>query len=258
MKLSGFFQSFLVHLDELRQRLIKVLLGFIAATLLCYNFVGQVLPWLIKPACPAGRPACHLIYTSPTEAFGAYMTLAAVMGFLVSLPLTLYHVWGFMAGALRPTEKRFIAVFGPLSFLFFLLGVTFSYFVAIPLTYRFLMGFSSEYMQPMITVSSYMGFLANMLIAFGVTFELPLILAFLAKIGIATPEFLRQKRRHAIMIILIVAAIVTPPDVVSQMLLAVPLVVLYEVGIIFVKLVTPRGARGDARVIEKGIKHKTL
>ena len=229
MNSFGRFKSFLTHLDELRRRLIKVLLGFVVATLVCYNFVGQILPWLIKPAG-------HLIFTSPTEAFGAYMTLAAVMGFLISLPWTLYQVWGFVASALRPGEKKFIAIFGPLSFLFFILGVLFSYFIAIPLTYRFLMSFSSDSMQPMITVSHYMGFLANMLIAFGVTFELPLILAFLAKIGVATPEFLRQKRRHAIMIILIVAAIVTPPDVISQILLALPLMALYEVGIILVKM----------------------
>lgn len=229
MNLPASFQSFLTHLDELRRRLIKILLGFIIATLICYNFVGKVLPWLIKPAG-------HLIYTSPTEAFGATMTLAAVMGFLISLPWTLYQVWAFVGVALRPHEKKFVAIFAPLSLLFFLCGVAFSYFVGIPLTYRFLMSFSSAYMQPMITVSHYLGFLANMLIAFGITFELPLILAFLAKIGIATPEFLRQKRRHAVMIILIVAAIVTPPDVVSQILLAVPLIVLYEVGIIFVRI----------------------
>ncbi len=236
MKFPASFQSFLIHVDELRQRLIKILLGFIIATLACYNFVGRILPWIIKPAG-------HLIYTAPTEAFGAYMTLAAVMGFLISFPWTLYQVWVFVGVALRPHEKKFVALFGPLSLLFFLLGVAFSYFVGIPLTYRFLMSFSSPSMQPMITVSHYMGFLANMLIAFGVTFELPLILAFLAKIGIATPEFLRQKRRHAIMIILIVAAIVTPPDVVSQVLLAVPLIILYEVGIIFVRITS---------------KHKTL
>lgn len=228
MNFSGQFQSFLVHLDELRRRLIKILVVFIVATLVCYNFVGQVLPWLIAPAG-------HLIYTSPTEAFSAYMTLAAVMGFLVSLPWTLFQLWAFVGVALRPHEKKFITFFAPLSLVFFLLGVIFSFYVAIPLTYRFLMSFSSSYMQPMITVSSYMGFLSNMLIAFGVTFELPLILAFLAKIGIATPEFLRQKRRHAIMIILIVATIITPPDVVSQVLLAIPLIVLYEVGIIFVR-----------------------
>lgn len=236
MKLPASFQSFLIHVDELRQRLIKILIGFIVATLACYNFVGKILPWIIKPACPAGPPAGHLIYTAPTEAFGAYMTLAAVMGFLISLPWTLYQVWAFVGVALRPHEKKFVIIFGPLSLLFFLLGVAFAYFVGVPLTYRFLMSFSSESMQPMITVSHYLGFLANMLIAFGVTFELPLILAFLAKIGIATPEFLRQKRRHAIMIIVIVAAIVTPPDVVSQVLLAVPLIILYEVGIIFVRI----------------------
>lgn len=229
MNFTGHFQKFLVHLDELRSRLIKIILVFAAATLVCYNFVGQILPWVIKPAG-------HLIYTSPTEAFSAYMTLATLMGFIVTLPWTLYQVWGFIGGALRPQEKQFIAIFGPLSLIFFLAGVAFSFYVAIPLTYKFLMGFSSEYMQPMITVSSYLGFVGNMLIAFGVTFELPLIMAFLAKIGVATPEFLRQKRRHAIMIILIIAAIITPPDVVSQVSLAIPLVVLYEIGIIFVKL----------------------
>lgn len=229
MSISGYFQSFLPHLDDLRRRLIKIVIVFIVATLACYNFVGLILPVLIKPAG-------HLIYTSPTEGFSAYMTLAAVMGFLVSLPWTLYQIWKFIGGALRPHERQFIFIFGPLSFLFFCSGVAFSFFIAIPLTYRFLMSFSSDYVQPMITVSNYMGFLANMLIAFGVTFELPLVLAFLAMIGIATPEFLRQKRRHAIMIILIVAAIITPPDVISQISLAIPLIVLYEVGIILTKM----------------------
>ena len=229
MNISGYFQSFLPHLDDLRRRLIKIVIVFIVATLACYNFVGLILPVLIKPAG-------HLIYTSPTEGFSVYMTLATVMGFLVSLPWTLYQIWGFIGAALRPHEKQFVFIFGPLSFLFFIFGVAFSFFIAIPLTYRFLMSFSSDYMQPMITVSNYMGFLANMLIAFGVTFELPLILAFLAMIGIATPEFLRQKRRHAIMIILIVAAIITPPDVISQISLAIPLIVLYEVGIILTKM----------------------
>ncbi len=214
------------HLDELRRRLIIVGLGFIVATLICYSFVGKILPWLIAPAG-------HLVYTSPLDGFNAYMTIASVLGFIVSLPLTLYHIWAFVGKALRPQEKQAIILVAPLSFIFFLCGVSFAFYVAVPLTYRFLMSFSSEYMEPMITVSSYMGFLANMLIVFGVTFELPLVLAFLAKIGIATPEFLRQKRRHAIMIIFILATIITPPDVVSQVLLAIPLIVLYELGIIF-------------------------
>ena len=223
-------EPFLIHLDELRARLIKIILGFIIATLICYNFVPKIFPFLVKPAG-------QLVFTSPLDGFSAYMTIAAVMGFILSLPVTLFQVWAFVGGALRPDEKKAIYFFGPLSLLFFLLGVIFSYFVAIPLTYRFLMSFSSQYMQPMITVSNYMGFLANMIIAFGVTFELPLVLAFLAKIGIASPEFLRQKRRHAIMIIFLIATIITPPDVVSQVLLAIPLIILYEVGIFFVRYV---------------------
>ncbi len=230
MSLINKIQSFLPHLDEFRRRLIVVLLGFIVATLICYNFAGQILPILIQPAT-------HLVFTSPLDGFSAYMTIAAVMGFILSLPLTLHQVWSFIGSALRPQEKQFILLFAPLSFLFFLFGVAFAFFVAIPLTYKFLMSFSSDYMQPMITVSSYMGFLANMLIAFGVTFELPLILAFLAKIGIASPEYLRQKRRHAIMIIFIIATIITPPDIISQVLLALPLILLYELGIVLVGFV---------------------
>lgn len=187
-----------------------------------------MLPILIKPAG-------HLVYTTPTEAFSAYMTLSMVLGFLVTLPWTVYQLWAFIASALRERERRFIKIFAPLSLVFFVAGVAFAFFVAIPLTYRFLMSFSSAYMQPMITVNSYLGFMAHMLLAFGVAFELPLILAFLAMIGVATPEFLRQKRRHAIMIILILSMLITPPDVISMLVLAVPLVFLYELGIVMVR-----------------------
>lgn len=228
MSFSSQFQSFLVHLDELRRRLIKIVILFIAASCVCYNAVGSLLPILIKPAG-------HLVYTTPTEAFSAYMTLSMVLGFLVTLPWTVYQLWAFIASALRERERRFIKIFAPLSLVFFVAGVAFAFFVAIPLTYRFLMSFSSAYMQPMITVNSYLGFMAHMLLAFGVAFELPLILAFLAMIGVATPEFLRQKRRHAIMIILILSMLITPPDVISMLVLAVPLVFLYELGIVMVR-----------------------
>ena len=199
---------------------------FIVAVFACFNDADQLLALVIKPAG-------HLVFTSPGGAFSAVMAMTMVMAFIVTAPFLFYQVWAFTAGALKPQERHFVYVFGPLSFFFFLLGVAFAFFVAIPMAYHFLMGFSSESLVPMITVDNYLGFAGNMVVAFGVTFELPLVLAFLAKIGIATPEFLRQKRRHAIMIILIVAAIATPPDVVSQLLLGIPLIVLYEVGIIF-------------------------
>jgi sec-independent protein translocase protein TatC len=121
-----------------------------------------------------------------------------------------------------------------MSLLFFLFGAAFAYFLAVPRAYHFLMSFSSEYLVPMVTVKNYLGFLGHMVVAFGAAFELPLVLAFLAKIGIASPEYLRQKRRHAIIIILLGAVVLAPPDVISMLVLAIPLIILYELGIVFV------------------------
>lgn len=226
---------FFAHLDELRRRILTSLAVFFLVVLVCFNFTSRLLSWLI-------RPAGQLVFTSPGEAFGAHITVAVTAGFVLSFPFILYQLWMFAAAALKPDERRFIVFFGPLSLLFFLSGVAFAFFVAVPMAYRFLMGFASSELVPMVSVGNYMGFLGNMVVAFGVAFELPLVMAFLAKIGIATPEFLRQKRRHAVIIILIVAAVLTPPDVVSQVLLAAPMLALYELGIIFTRI---------------GYKHKT-
>jgi sec-independent protein translocase protein TatC len=224
--LNSFFQSFFKHIEELRSRLIKSAGAFVLAFCLCYNFIGKLIPVIIAPAG-------HLIFTSPAEAFSAYMMVGTVMALIVASPVIVYQIWAFVGGALKPSEKKFVLIFAPLSLVFFLSGGAFAYFLAVPRAYKFLMSFSSEYLIPMVTVKNYLGFLVHMIVAFGAAFELPLILAFLAKIGIASPEYLRQMRRHAIIIILIAAALLAPPDVVSMLVLAVPLMVLYEVGIIF-------------------------
>jgi sec-independent protein translocase protein TatC len=226
--LTSFFQSFFKHIEELRSRLIKSAGAFVLAFCLCYNFIGKLIPKLIAPAG-------HLIFTSPAEAFSAYMMVGTVMALIVASPVIVYQIWAFVGGALKPSEKKFVLIFAPLSLLFFLSGGAFAYFLAVPRAYKFLMSFSSEYLIPMVTVKNYLGFLGHMIVAFGVAFELPLILAFLAKIGIASPEYLRQMRRHAIIIILIAAALLAPPDVISMLILAVPLMVLYEVGIVFMR-----------------------
>ncbi len=228
MSLNSFFQSFFKHIEELRSRLIKSVGAFVLAFFLCYGFIGKLIPKIIAPAG-------HLIFTAPAEAFSTYMTVGALVALIVASPYIVYQIWAFVGSALKPSEKKFVFIFAPLSLLFFLSGAAFAYFVAVPMAYRFLMSFSSEYLIPMISVKNYLGFLGHMIMAFGVAFELPLVLGFLAKIGIASPEYLRQKRRHAVVIILIVAALVAPPDVASMLVLAVPLMILYEVGIIFVK-----------------------
>ncbi len=221
----------------MRSRLIKSAGAFVISFCLSYPFIGKLIPKIIAPAG-------HLIFTSPGEAFSAYMILGSVLGLIIASPYIFYQIWAFVAGALKPSEKKFVLIFAPLSLLFFLAGAAFAYFLAVPRAYKFLMSFSSEYLVAMVTVKNYFGFLGHMILAFGVAFELPLILAFLAKIGIASPEYLRQMRRHAIIIILIVAALLAPPDVVSMLLLALPLVLLYEVGIVFVKFFyDPKGPR---------------
>ena len=228
MILNSFLQSFFKHIEELRSRIIKSAGAFVLAFFLCYNFIGKLIPKIIAPAG-------HLIFTAPAEAFSAYMMVGALMALIVASPYICYQVWAFIGGALKPSEKKFVYIFAPLSLFFFLSGAAFAYFITVPMAYRFLMSFSSEYLVPMVTVKNYLGFLGHMMVAFGVAFELPLILAFLAKIGIASPEYLRQMRRHAIIIILVVAAMLTPPDIASMLVLAVPLMILYEVGIIFVR-----------------------
>lgn len=226
MSSASFIESFVVHLAELRGRLIKSFFAFAAGTAIVWNFLDPLVRYIVKPV---GR----VVFTSPPEAFGANMTLAMIGGFFVSLPVIVYQIWQFVAIGLTQEERSYVKIFGPLSLVFFLAGAAFGYFVMLPVSLRFLLGFSSAWMVPMITVDKYISFVGTILISSGVAFELPLVLAFLAQIGIATPEFLRQKRRYAIVIILIVAAIVTPPDVVSQLTLAAPLLILYELGILF-------------------------
>ncbi len=216
--------SFVEHLDELRGRLLRGIIAIGLAACGVYAFIDPILAWMVKPV---GR----LVFTAPAEAFMTRITLSLFIGAFVAAPVLLYQTWAFVAAGLKETEARYARIFGPCSILLFLLGAVFAYGVTIPIAVRFLLSFSSEAIVPMITIKSYVSFVGTMILAFGVVFELPLILMFLTKIGIATPEFLRQKRRHAIVIILVVSAIITPPDVVTQLIMAVPLIILYEVGL---------------------------
>ncbi len=225
---AGSLRTFFDHLDELRGRLLRSAGVFIVALFIFYAFSDRVLKWVI---IPAGK----LYFTAPSDAFMAQMILTVFGGLFLSLPYILFEIWQFVGLALKEEEKKNIFYFLPLSIGLFALGVVFAYFAIIPLIYQFFLSFSSDILQPMITVKNYISFIGNMTLAFGVVFQLPLILIFLAKIGIATPEFLIQKRRHAIVLILVVSAVVTPPDIVSMMLMTIPLMILYEIGVMAVK-----------------------
>ncbi|OGX40223.1 MAG: twin arginine-targeting protein translocase TatC [Omnitrophica WOR_2 bacterium RIFCSPLOWO2_12_FULL_50_9] len=221
--------SFVGHLEELRSRLIKSLLAVLVAACFFYAFIDKILVVLIQPV---GK----VVFTSPADAFVARVTLTLYGGVLLALPVIIYQVWRFVAVGLKDNERKYIFLLAPFSLLFFLAGGLFAYFIMIPVSLRFLLSFSSDFIVPMITIKNYISFVGMMILAFGAVFELPMVLVFLTKIGIVTPQFLAEKRRHAIVFILIVSALLTPPDAVTQIIMSVPLVVLYEIGIMACRL----------------------
>lgn len=216
------------HLDELRGRLIKCVLSVAIASILAYPFVNDVLQAIIKPVD-------KIIFTSLSDAFMARITLTLILGIFLSLPFIAFQVWQFITFGLKISERRYIRVFVPASTILFLAGAGFAYSVSIPISIKFLLSYGSEQIIPMITIKNYITFFGSMMLAFGVIFELPLVMMFLTRLGIATPEFLVQKRKISIIIILIVSALVTPPDFITQLILAAPLIILYEAGIIVSK-----------------------
>ncbi|MCA9405928.1 MAG: twin-arginine translocase subunit TatC [Candidatus Omnitrophica bacterium] len=223
-------KTFLDHLDELRGKLLISFIAFVGFSVIFSFFTDPFLKHMTKPVG-------QLIYTSPADAFFAQIMIALLGGFILTLPILLFQVWSFVAEGLKENESRYVLAYAPASAVLFVLGGAFAYFITIPFALKFLLGFSNDYIVPMITVNSYVSFIVTLVLAFGVVFELPLVLMFLTKIGIATPAFLTQKRRHAFIIILIVSAVITPPDVVTQIIMAGPLMVLYEIGILVSKMV---------------------
>ncbi|MEE8360391.1 MAG: twin-arginine translocase subunit TatC [Candidatus Omnitrophota bacterium] len=223
-------RTFTEHLDELRSRLIKSVILVIIMAGVVYNFIKVIMPSLIKPV---GK----LVFIAPQEAFITNVKIALFGGLFLASPFVLYQIWRFISAGLEKNEIKYTLIFGPLSFLFFLIGITFAYLIVVPLGVKFLLGFATEYVTPMISVSKYISFVGALTLAFGVIFQLPLVSLFLTKLGVTTPSFLSKKRKHAIVLIFILAAIITPPDIVTQCLMAVPLLVLYEIGIMFSKMV---------------------
>lgn len=222
--------SLLEHLDELRERLFKMIVSLVVGTCVAYIFIDEILFFLIKPVG-------ELVFTAPADAFIARIMLSIFIGFFIAFPVILHQIWAFVGEGLEAQERKYITIFGPLSLLLFVLGSCFAYFLTVPLAVKFLLAFSTENIRPMITIKSYIGFVGTFILAFGTVFELPLVLMFLTKIGIATPEFLRQKRKYAIVIIMVLSALITPPDCITQLMLAIPLIILYEIGLFCVQFV---------------------
>jgi len=217
---------FTQHLEELRRRLIVSLIAIGAGFLVAYNFNEKLLLIVQRPL---NRP---LIFLSPTEAFWVNLLVSFFAGVILAAPVLLYEMWKFVAPGLLEKEKRYILPFTLFSTLFFSLGVSFAYFVVLPLGLRFLLGFASPELQPMLSLSKYVGFFGRLLLAFGLVFEFPLVIFLLTRLGILQPQTLARNRKYAILGIFVVSALLTPPDVISQILMAIPLMVLFELSLL--------------------------
>ena len=219
--------SFLDHLEELRWRILKSLAVVILFSIVAYFFSEHLLSFLTRPV-PAD---VQLIFTTPTGAFLVSIKVAIIFGILASLPVIFYQLWAFISPGLVETEIRLAVVVVFSATICFLLGFAFAYFIILPFGLRFLFSFQTSYLMPMPDISSYIGFAGRLFIAFGIVFELPLLSFLLSKMGLLTPGFLRKWRRYAIAVIFILAALLTPPDVITQIMLAAPLILLYELSI---------------------------
>ncbi len=222
---------FMAHLEELRGRLIKCAYAVFAGFCIAYGFKEKLFEILMRPLLDVMGKGNKLIFTGLPEAFFTYMKVAFIAGIMLASPVLLYHFWMFVAPGLYQKEKKVLLPIIFLSTVFFLGGALFGYFYVFPVGFKFFLGFSNETLQAMPSMKEYLGFSSKMLLAFGVVFELPLVLTAMARIGLVTADFLRKNRKYAILVIFIVAAILTPPDVISQVMMAVPMMVLYEISI---------------------------
>ncbi|NQT75389.1 MAG: twin-arginine translocase subunit TatC [Candidatus Omnitrophica bacterium] len=223
--------TFIEHLEELRLRIIKSIVFIILVSGIMYSLKDKIFSYLVKPL------GGTLVFIAPAEAIIATIKIALFGGLFLSSPYILYHIWDFISEGLGWEEKKHASLFGLLSFIFFIAGISFGYFVIVPIAIKFLLGFSTDFVIPMISVGRYVSFVGIMTLVFGVVFQLPIAILFLSKIGVVTPRYLSRNRKYAIVIMFIAGAIFTPPDVITQCLLAVPLLLLYELSIILSRLI---------------------
>ena len=223
--------SILGHLNELRRRLFRIVIIVILGFVAFYGVSEPLYGFLSAPLQACMPEGSKLIYTSPQGAFFTYMKVALVASLFGTSPFSFYQLWAFIAPGLYREEKKAILPLAFCSSIFFLAGAAFCFFLVFPIAFQFFMGFATDTIVPMISVEEYLSFALKLLLAFGIVFEMPLFAYFLSRFGLLTPEFMRRTRRYAILVIFIVAAILTPPDVFSQCLMALPMLVLYEVSI---------------------------
>ena len=223
--------SLVRHLEELRQRIIRSLIAIGIGSGVAYYYIEDIMGYITMPT---GR----LYYLQPAEAFFTYLKIALAAGFLLALPVVFYQLWKFVLPALTIRERTVVGVLVPSSVLLFFAGLSFAFFLALPAAIKFFVGFSTENLQPMFTLHQYFDFVLSFVLPFGAVFELPLFIIVFAKLGFIGSDFLRRKQRLGILLSFVVGAIVSPtPDIFNQSMIAVPLIVLYEISYVTVRFI---------------------
>lgn len=225
---------FLAHLGELRKRIVVSLIALAVGFAATFSFSERIIDWLARPMQELGM---KLAFLEPTEPFWVNMKVALVAGLFLVFPVILYEIWAFIAPGLLPHERKFALPFIIIGTLCFGLGAAFALMVIVPYAVKFLVTFKATNLVATISVNRYVDFAIKFTVAFGLVFELPLGITLGSRLGLVTPEFLARNRKYAILINFVIAAILTPtPDAFNQLLMAGPLILLYEVGIIAARL----------------------
>ncbi len=233
------FDELKPHLAELRKRLSISLVVVLVMFLVCFAFWQPILAWMIAPLKAILPEGSNVIFTGVQEPFFTAMKVAFFAGFILALPVIFWQFWLFVAPGLYDNEKKLVIPFVSAATLMFLLGASFCYYVVVPLAFEFLVAFGSALFTALPSIGEYVGFFTKFLVGFGLSFEMPVIIFFFAKLGLVDDKGLKDFFRYAIVIIFVAAGILTPPDILSQFLMAGPLILLYGISILVAKAVNP-------------------
>ncbi|MBI2308688.1 MAG: twin-arginine translocase subunit TatC [Rhodocyclales bacterium] len=244
-------ESFISHLVELRDRLLRclIVLGLVFAGLCLYPGPGEIYDMLALPLTQALPEGTKMVAIGVITPFMVPIKVTMLVAFIFALPVVIYQIWAFVAPGLYAHEKRLALPLVVASYVLFLIGVAFCYFFVFGQVFTFINSFAPKSITPAPDIEAYLSFVMTMFLAFGVSFEVPVVLVVLVKMGLVTIEKLKEWRSYFVVIAFIVAAVVTPPDVVSQLALAIPMCLLYELGILFARFVTappPKAPAADA------------
>jgi sec-independent protein translocase protein TatC len=243
---------FTAHLEELRSRLIVSFIAVGIGFFIAYFFKEKLFELLMKPLTDVMGENDKLIFTNLPEAFFVYLKTSFLAGIMAASPVILYEFWKFVAPGLYKKERVVLLPVVLLCSFFFIGGSLFGYFIVFPYGFKFFLGFATEFIRPLPSMKEYFSFASKLLIAFGMVFELPLILTLFSRLGLISVEFLKKNRKYALLLFFIGSAILTPPDVITQIMMAFPLMVLYEISIIGARIFARKNPYETDKTEESG------